>query len=322
MKSNFAFLEKFSVNLGSKFGMKESRDQIFQSEVNQSFKKFAQLFCQIECEHLLDKSTNVKLIKARQFIEKEKVDSFSGILDCLLNNKHDVSDEILNAYQLVQNSSECTPVEKINYIYVNVGLSCTKKIEEPFHRLITLLCSCLEHPAPNITLPLNFMAVLLLWPQRHFSRKESYQLQGYIAILKNAFHTEMRPFYNGKKAIVHFFLGRKSGYHQIVHLREIKSCINAENELFASQWENGAIWRNPKVKELLCRVTGKVKSNSILAQTSIPDLNVELPPLFQSQLQGFEEGSTVSCFIGFSIQGPLAIDIDKATLFSGKAEKK
>lgn len=153
------------------------------------------------------------------------------------------------------------------------------------------------------------MAVLLLWPQPHFSRAQSGQLQGYISQLKNAFHSEMKIVWNGNKANVHFFLGRKRGYEHIVHLRKIKRCISAGNDLFASQWENGAIWKNPEVKELLCRVTGKVKSRNILVNTCIPDLNVEVPPLFQSQLQGYQEGSTVSCFIGFSMQGPVAIDI-------------
>lgn len=314
MKSNFDFFDKFNVNLRSRFGMKESRDPILQSELSRCFRKYAQVFCQTESEHLLNKSMSrmLKLHKARQLTEMEKVDTYSGILNCLSKNiKPEVLVEITSAYKLIYNSDDCSPVEKINYIYINVMLSCInlKLIEEPFPRLVTLLRRCLEHPTSGANLPLYFIAVLLLWPQLHFSHAESDQLRGYISHMKTAFHTEMKQVYNGKKAHVHFFLGKKRGYAGIVHLGEIKRCINSGNELFDSKWENGVIWKNPKVQELLCRVTGQVHSGNILAPTGIPNRNVEVTPLFPSQLRGYQEDSTVSFFIGFSMQGPLAIDI-------------
>lgn len=312
MKSNFDFLVQFNVNLGSKFGMKENRDQIVQSELSRCFKKFAQLFCQTESEHLLSKGMirMLKLHKARQLIEMEKVDTYSGILNCLSKNKPEVLSEIMSAYKLIHNSN-CSPVEKVNYIYINVVLSCInlKLIEEPFQRLVTLLCRCLENPTPRTNLPLYFIAVLLFWPELHFSRAQCGQLREFISHLKTAFHIEMKQIYNGKRAIVHFFLGKKRGYEGIVHLGEIKRCVNAENEHFAYKWENGVIWKNPKVRELLYRATGQVTSRNILAHTCIPDLNVEVTPLFKSQLRGYKEGSSVSFFVGFSMQGPFAVDI-------------
>lgn len=310
MKSKFDFFDKFNVNLSSKFGMKESRDQIVQSELSRCFGKFAQLFCQTESEHVLNNSM-LKLHKARQLIEKEKVDSYSGILNCLSRTiEPDVLKEIINAYKLIHNSKDCSPVEKVNYIYINVALSCIslKWIEEPFHTLVNILLSCLEHPPRNTHLPLYFIAVILLWPQP--SHPKSEQLRSYITHMKTAFHSEMKQIYNGKKATVHFFLGKKPDYGRIVHLGEIKRCVSAGHEQFASMWENGVIWKKPKVQELLCRVTGKVKDRNILAHTCISDFNVEVKPLFQSQLRGHREGSIVSFFIGFSMQGPFAIDIN------------
>ncbi|XP_020784604.2 sterile alpha motif domain-containing protein 9-like [Boleophthalmus pectinirostris] len=321
MKSNFDFLVKFNVNLASKFGMRESCDQIAKSELSRCFGKFAQLFCLTESEPLLNKSMNtiLKLHKARQFIEKEELDTYSGILNCLSNdNKQEILGDIVSAYKFIYNSDNCSPVEKMNYIYMNVVLSCInlKLIEEPFPRLVNILCKCLKDPLPKANLPLYFIAVLLLWPQqqRHLNWPESADLRSYISHMKTAFHTEMKHIYNGKRPIVHFFLGKKAGYERIVHLGEVKRCSKAEKDQFASKWENGVIWKNPKVQELLCRVTGKVRSRTILVRTVIPDVNIEVTPQFQSQLRGYREGSTVSFFIGFSMQGPLAIDIDNIKL--------
>ncbi|XP_033842883.1 sterile alpha motif domain-containing protein 9-like isoform X2 [Periophthalmus magnuspinnatus] len=317
MKYNFNFLDKFNVNLGSKFGMKESHDQRVKSELSRCFEKFAQLFCLTESEDLFNKSmsTKLNLHKARQFIEKEKVDTYSGILNCLSNdNKQEILGKIVDAYKFIYNSVNCSPVEKMNYIYMNVVLSCIdQKLIEPFPELVKILCKCLKDPLLKSDLPLYFIAVLLLWPaqQRHLILAESAELRSYITHLKTAFHTEMKQIYNGKTAIVHFFLGKKAGYERIVHLGEVKRCSKAEKEQFATKWENGVIWKNPKVQELLCRVTGQVKYKHILVHTGNPEQNVEVTPQFQSQLRRYREGSTVSFFIGFSMKGPLAIDIDQ-----------
>lgn len=75
-------------------------------------------------------------------------------------------------------------------------------------------------------------------------------------------------------------------------------------------WENGRIWKEKKVKELLCRVTGRVMDNMILADTCIPDLKVEVAPVFRSELRGHAQGSKVLFFLGFSMRGPVALDIN------------
>lgn len=317
MKSDFDFLDKFNVNLSSKFGMKENRDQIVQSELFRCFQTYAQLFCKTESEDLLNKSMlrMLQLHKARQFIEMLQVDTYSGILNCLSKDiKPDILENIVRAYRIICASDNHNQVERINYIYVNVVLSCIDlgSIREPYSKLLDILCMCLREQIPQkAVLPLHFMAVLLLWPQVHSSLSESGKLQLYISQMKTAYHYEMKEMYNGKRAIVHFFLGKKHGYERMVHLRLIKSCIDGGKEQFASMWENGVIWKNSKVREHLCRVTGRVQFRNILANTYIPSLQVEVTPLFPSQLRGLQNGSTVSFFLGFSMKGPFAIDIDE-----------
>lgn len=102
--------------------------------------------------------------------------------------------------------------------------------------------------------------------------------------------------------------GTSRGYERLVPFREIQRCIST-SEQFAYMWDNGRIWNERKVKQLLCRVTGKVKNCLIPVDTSIPNLDVKVTPMYQGQLSGFADGSQVSFFTGFSVRGPLAFDI-------------
>ncbi|KAF3695180.1 Sterile alpha motif domain-containing protein 9 [Channa argus] len=315
MKLNFDFLDNFFVNLGSRFGMKDSREQVAQMELFRCFTKYAELFCKTDSVALLKNKkmqSMMKVDQAREFLEKAKADTYCGILNVLTNNlPTEVLEKILRQYDLIC-AQNPTVKEKINFIYVNVVLSCIKlksTVLKPYSTLIDCLCHVLREPIPlSDNLPLHFIAIVLLWPQQFYP--ESRSLGKYISQIKTSYHSVMKEVYNGKRPIVHFFLGKKQGYERLVPFRAIKSCITAEQEKFASVWENGQIWKEQKVEELLLRVRGEVRNRLILADTCIPDLKVEVTPVFRSQLGGHGEGSKVSFFVGFSMNGPVAIDIN------------
>ncbi|KAF3842734.1 hypothetical protein F7725_001583 [Dissostichus mawsoni] len=183
--------------------------------------------------------------------------------------------------------------ERINFIYVNVVLSCIKlesKYILPYQKLLDLLYQVMREQIPiSETLSLYFIAV-----QCNLQNVLPISLGMCISQMRTSYHTEMKEVYNGKRPIVHFFLGRKQGYERLVHLGEITKCIKAGQEEFAVKWENGKIWKEKEVETRLCRVTGEI----------------EVTPMFRSQLCAHAEGSTVSFFTGFSMRGPVALDIN------------
>ncbi|XP_026152149.1 sterile alpha motif domain-containing protein 9-like [Mastacembelus armatus] len=310
MKKNFDFLENFYVNLGSRFGMKDSRDQITQNELLRCFKVYADLFCKNG-----KNKTMLKLDQARQFLEMQKAATYCGILNFLSNDiSTEMVEKIARQYDFVcAPDHKPTVTEKINLIYVNVVLSRIKlesSLVKPYKKLLDLLHQIQRGHVPlSDYLSLHFIAVVLLWPQQHHT--DGRVLQKCISQIRTSYHTEMKGVYKGKWPTVHFFLGKKPcGYERLVTLREIKKCITAGPEQFASMWENGKIWKEKKVEELLCRVRGEVKNHLILADTCVPDQKVEVNPFFRSQVSGHADGSKVSFFIGFSIKGPLALDIN------------
>ncbi|XP_031134868.1 sterile alpha motif domain-containing protein 9-like [Sander lucioperca] len=320
MKVNFDFLDNFYVNLGSRSGMKDSREHVVQNELFRCFRQYVKLFCKTDSAALLKNKTlhnMLKLHEARQYLEMQKADTYSGILNRLSN---DISPEIMKKIARLY-AFVCAPEhkptvkERINFIYVNVVLSCIKLESqhlEPYQKLHHLLCQVLHEQIPiSENLPLHFIAVVLLWPQQYSPEAvPPRSLGNYISQMRTSYHTLMKEVYNGKRPMVHFFLGKKQGYERLVHLGEIKGCIKAGQEEFASMWENGKIWKEKKVEECLLRVTGEAKNNIILADTCFPDLKVEVTPMFQSQLSGYAPGSKVSFIIGFSMKGPVALDIN------------
>lgn len=321
MKANIDFLDNFFVNLGSRFGMKDSREQVAQNELFRCFGVYAKLFCKTDSASLLKNKTmqkKLKLIQVRQYLEMQKADTYFGILNFLSN---DISPEKLD--KIARQYASClvreyghdmTVKERINFLYLNVVLSRIK-LESPhilpYQKLINYLCQILCEPVRlSDSLPLHFIAVVLLWPQPNQPSQESKGLVRYISQMRTYYYSEMNEVCNGKRPVVHFFLGKKQGYDRLVHLRAIKRCmVVTDQEKFSSMWENGKIWKEKKVEELLCRVTGEVKHNLILADTCIPDLKVEVTPVFRSELSGRAYGSKVSFFMGFSMKGPVALDI-------------
>ncbi|KAM7407901.1 hypothetical protein PAMA_003589 [Pampus argenteus] len=316
MKTNFDFLDSFYVNLGSRSGMKDSREQVAQNELFRCFRQYAQLFCKTDSASFFRNKTMfymLKLHEARQFLEMQKADTYFGILNCLSNDTSpDKMEKIAKQYEFVSHYDQ-TVKASINYIYVNVVLSRIKLESphiQPYQKLIQLLRQVLDMQIQlSEYLPLYFIAVVLLWPQE-FSSSAYGSLKKYISQLRTSYDSVMKEVYNGKRPIVHFFLGKKRGYERLVHLMEIKRRVIAGEEQFISMWENGTLWKEKQVEELLCRVTGEVTSKCILADTCVPDLKYEVIPMFKTQLSGRGIGSKVSFFIGFSLKGPLALDIN------------
>ncbi|KAM4731329.1 LOW QUALITY PROTEIN: sterile alpha motif domain-containing protein 9-like [Anableps anableps] len=320
MKINFDYLDKMQVNLGTITGVKNNREQETSQKISECFQKYTQVFCKTESEHFLKKNRiNLEPChQARQFLEKEKADTFSGILNCLSKEiSTEKIAEVAEQYNLIYKSNQMKAIEKINMIYANVVLGCIKPESAAisYQGLLNVLSEVLRktHEEEEY-FSLLFIAVVLLWPSPE--HEVCSQLGTYISQLKTSYHEQMKEVFNGKRPVVHFLLGRMSNYERLVQIKAIQSCITGTQEEFASQWGNGQIWKNQEVRGLLERVTGQVKHNWQAKRNEIlvdicRNLRLEVIPMFRSQISGFPDGSKVSFFIGFSMKGPLALDIER-----------
>lgn len=303
MKEKINVLDNFFVNLGSRFGIIDSREEESKRKLSECFAKYAELFC----THSWNPEIQ-NLVNARQYLEKNKADSYLGILSCLSNYTcpQDIENIVKCQGFILKNSANRTVKDRINFIYVNIVLSCIKPespIMSGYKKLIETLFEVLGlRSSLEDIMPLCFIAVVLLWPDQSQSSTKGEKLSEYISKLRDCYHEQMKDMYNGKRPMVHFFLGKRPGYGKLIHQHHevIKKYISLEDE-----WEEGQIWREQEVKDLLRRVRGVVDTDYIL----VGPQRLEVSPVFKNQLSRYDKGSTVSFFVGFTMKGPVALDI-------------
>uniref|UniRef100_A0A3B1IHV1 Sterile alpha motif domain-containing protein 9-like n=1 Tax=Astyanax mexicanus TaxID=7994 RepID=A0A3B1IHV1_ASTMX len=318
MKKHFDFLDNYFVNLGSFYSQKDSRELRTRQEVARCFRQYANLFCSSDAKELSKNrmlSDMLKVDKARQYLEKNRADSYSGLLECLSSKTSGENiEQIVRNYSFILNNTSKKDdghfKGTVNFIYANIVLSQIKPESQSlwaYMKILNLLCDSLKRPIPlNESLPLHFIAVVMLWPESISVLSGgdlSDKLGSHVSQLRNSFSNEMKPVLNGKRAVVHFYLGKKTGYQRLITQKEIDKCVELEQSM-----QNGNMWKNEKVRSILRKVTGTVNRCGIVADTSNDHLKVQVFPMFRSPLCG-DLGAKVSFFVGFTMNGPVALGI-------------
>ncbi|XP_061087482.1 sterile alpha motif domain-containing protein 9-like [Conger conger] len=300
MKNLFYFFDAFFVNLGPD----EQTERNVQKLV-MCWNRYAGFFCK----------SGVAEFQMQEFLEENQADTCLRLLDKLSKETSvETMEKIVSTYQLnLDNKSrkDWTVKDRVNFIYANIVLVNVKPTSlyiKRYTTLLDLLYSVLRDPVPHKdSMVLHFIAVALLWPGPNpFAKAESLlpNLGSYISQMKTSFCSEMESVCHGKKPVVHFYLGKKQGYARLVYRADVERFAGPQS---GSLGEN-EMWSHKEVQNLLCRATGVVQRNTILADTPHRDVKIEVNPVYKSQLGG-GECKRVSFFIGFSMNGPLAFDV-------------
>uniref|UniRef100_A0A4W4GNX0 SAM domain-containing protein n=1 Tax=Electrophorus electricus TaxID=8005 RepID=A0A4W4GNX0_ELEEL len=324
MKKHFDFLDSFFVNLGSFYSTKDNREFRTRQEIFRCFQQYVNVCLTDSRELMKNKAlTNMyKVEKARMFLEKKNADSYSGLLQYLSKDVSAASigpiiEKVIGNYNLILNTTgpqdERRCKDTVNFIYANIVLNKIKPESNafPYMSLLQQLCEMLRRTIPlNESLALHFLSVVMLWPETipiYSGGIMSDKLGSYVSQLRNSFSNEMKPICNGKRASIHFYLGRKPGYDRLISQKEVDACAGSA-ETIATQWQNEKIWKNEKIKSILRSVTGRISRNGIVADTANENVKVHVSPLFKSKLCG-KLDARVSFFIGFTMNGPVALGI-------------
>ncbi|KPP63987.1 hypothetical protein Z043_117710 [Scleropages formosus] len=318
MKKQFDFLDCFFVNLGPKLSLSDCRGQSTQEELRRCFHFYVELFCKFDVSSLPKESMSFQIHKKRKFLESMQADTHSGLLKCISENiSGENVEEIVRTYKFIlsNSQSEKKPVkDRVNFIYAIVALHCIKSDSDvlpSFQTLLRELCGILKDPIlPRESLALHFIAIALLWPSQKCSPdvpEFSKQLGSYASQMSRDYWDQMGPVCHSKWPISHLYLGKKKGYNQLIHHNKVVSSVDSE-EAITSLWGNGTIWKQEKVQDLLYRAQGKVLKDTILLETE-QGVKIEVKPYYKSQIRGGRGNSRVSFFIGFTMKGPLAFDI-------------
>ncbi len=301
MKDHFYFLDNFLVNLVPFFSEKDKQKELTKPKVSKYFRQYTDLFYKINWSELVKNECMNHIEQTRQCLERNKGASYTGLLEYLYEeDAASTLEEIIQQYYFILKSKEATLMDRVNFIYANVilaNINPESQFITPYQDLSNLLHEIIDHPTPfSEILPLQYITVLLL------RQEKDCALQTFVSQMKLSYSKDLRPVSNGKRAAVHFYLGTDEGYSGLISHRDINSCLGSQQNIL-TKWDDEKTWKQVRDCEKLYRASGKICSGFIGVA------NVKVDPMFRSQLHK-EFGTGVSFFVGFSMNGPVALDID------------
>lgn len=320
LKKSFDFFDDYFVLLKPRNNIKQNEQSKTRRKVAGYFKKYADIFGpseELQNQDLRSQlSLPLRVELFRRSLEVLKADKFSGLLEYLTKNKETMED-IVKKYTFLfeQSTVRIQQREKQNFILANIILYCikpTSKIVMPTKKLKDQLREILQQIGPSYQLSEPyFLASLLFWPENQKLDQDSKQMEKHARSLQNSFRGQYKHMYRTKQPIAYFFLGKGNNLNRLVHKGKIDRCFEEETLDINIWWQSGRVWKDEKVKELLLRLKGRAENNYLYIEYGINErITIPIIPAFWGQLRSGRSIEKVSFYLGFSIGGPLAYDIE------------
>uniref|UniRef100_H3A404 SAM domain-containing protein n=1 Tax=Latimeria chalumnae TaxID=7897 RepID=H3A404_LATCH len=318
LKKAFDFFDEYFVYFKPRNIEKETVDSKRRSRVSDYYEKYKAIFCQS-----FDESCTFSVSdKHRKELEFYKADKFSGLLGLLgRTTQQDVKilEDVVGKYKiLVRNPDPNRSVlrkDKQNFILANIVLKCIKPSSKQIASDDTLkqhLRDVLkdEKPHQGYTEP-YFLASLLFWPTGRKIDQDSKRIEKYVSEMRKIGRGKYRKIYRSKHPIAHFYLGGKTGLNKLtlIHKTKIDKCFSGVRDL-NSLWQSGDIWKEKEITDLLLRLHGRTEDGDLYVEYDLEE-RIEIPvrPAYLGQLRSGRSIEKVSFYLGFSIDGPIAYDI-------------
>ncbi|XP_037692601.1 sterile alpha motif domain-containing protein 9-like isoform X2 [Choloepus didactylus] len=320
LKRCFDFFVDYMVLLKTRNIQKEMAEVILSKKVSRCFRKYTELFCHSDSDPLQSKdSPLLQEENCRKSLEALRADRFSGLLE-YLNPKHKeaaaIMENIVNKYifLLQQNPHKRLTNEKQNFILANIILSCLKpnsKSIQPLNTLKKQLREVLQLVGLNhpFSYP-YFLACLLFWPENQELDQDSTLMEKYVLSLNRSFRGQYKRMCRSKQASTLFYLGNRRGLNSFVHKAEIEQYFSKVQNT-NSLWQSGDVWKKKEVKDLLRRLIGQAEGKLISIEYGT-EVKIKIPVIsvYSGPLRSGRNIERVSFYLGFSIEGPLAYDIE------------
>ncbi|KAM8979959.1 sterile alpha motif domain-containing protein 9-like [Sarcophilus harrisii] len=323
LKQAFDFFDDYFVLLKPKNSIKEKEETKLRRKVAEYFSKYAKVFGPSAQQQSQNKNPKSKLAfpiqveTSRKSLEILKADKFSGLLEYLLPNQKNAAskmEDIINQYTflLEQLTNKVYLREKQNFILANIILSCLRpasKLVQPLPKLKNQLRDILQQVGWDCKFSEPyFLASLMFWPENQQLNPDSKQMEKYVSSLNKSFRSQYKYMSHFKQPIAHFYLGKGLGLNRLVHRLKIEQCSKKASDAW---WQSGDVWKDEEVQKLLLRLSGRADSELIYVDYG-RDEKIKIPvrPVFLGRLRSGKSIEKVSFYLGFSIGGPLAYDIE------------
>ncbi|XP_019483139.1 PREDICTED: sterile alpha motif domain-containing protein 9 [Hipposideros armiger] len=323
LKKSFDFFDDYFVLLKPRNNIKQNEESKTRRKVAIYFKKYVDIFGPLEELQSKDSGSKLSLQLqvelCRRSLEVLKADKFSGLLEYLIKSQEDAvstMEDIVHKYTFLfeQCAVRIQPKDKQNFILANIILYCinpNSKLVKPIKTLKDQLRDVLQQI--GLTYRFSepyFLASLLFWPENQQLNQDSKQMEKYAQSLQNSFRGQYKHMYRTKQPIAYFFLGKSNNMNRLVHKGKIDQCFGKTPDI-NSVWQSGEVWKDEQVQKLLLRLKGRAENNCLYIEYGINEkITIPITPAFLGQLRSGRSIEKVSFYLGFSIGGPLAYDIE------------
>ncbi|XP_004394147.1 PREDICTED: sterile alpha motif domain-containing protein 9-like [Odobenus rosmarus divergens] len=319
LKRCFDFLHDYTVLLKMRNAQKETVEMSLNKKITRCFRKYGELFCHSDLGLLQSKESPLLQENYRKDLEALRADRFSGLLEYLNPNHREAAtnmENIVNKYLslLKDNRNKQLTKEKLNFILANIILNCLKPHSKSIHPLSMLkrqLREALQSIGPSHQHPdPYFLSCLLFWPENQELDEDSKLMEKYVLSLNRTFKRQYRSMCRSKQASTLFYLGKKKGLHSLVCKAEVEQYVNKAQNV-NTLLPSGDAWKKKEVKDLLCRLTGQAEGKLISVEYGT-EKKIKIPviPVYSGPLRSGGNIERVSFYLGFSIEGPQAYDIE------------
>ncbi|KAJ1101376.1 hypothetical protein NDU88_006444 [Pleurodeles waltl] len=325
MKKSFDFFDDYFVHFKPRNILRESAEIKIRKKVSDFFKKYTHMF--LNCSLLGSKpvnrknSTVLQIVQYRADLEASKADRFAGLLEYLNGHEKDKNkiEDIVNKYEflLQQTTDKNISRDKQNFVIANIILNCINPssnkvckitvLKKHLREVLGLVGTDHRYSEPY------FLASLLFWPstQQNPLDDDSMLLEKYVYSMKNLFKKHYDHMCRSKQPIAHFYLGKGRELNRFIHKGKIDQVFsNLPARDLYSLWQTGEIWRDKDVEKRLLRLTGRTENDLVYVECG-SDEKIKIPvrPVYLGQLRSGRSIEKVSFYLGFSIEGLIAYDI-------------
>ncbi len=206
---------------------------------------------------------------------------------------------------------DSTRHDSANYVLANIML--INKNETPSHSDYQNAFRHKMPLSPRDAPELHLLALLICWPRDDDDRCVS-DLSQLIMQLQHSYEHEFKTLFQSRYLRPMFFIGRGKGLSRNVHrwVLEILWIKYAPKEPNVN-WRNESIFKDPIIQERLLEVEGVVRNYRLYA--TLGGTEIELAVNRKNSLW---KSGQVSFYLGFTICGPVAFNIQRKTTIEGK----
>ncbi|XP_051872625.1 sterile alpha motif domain-containing protein 9-like [Pristis pectinata] len=325
MKAVFDFFEDYFVYFKTKNSEREAAEFKIRKKVSDCFHKYCRVFYESQMEAFSARKRNprlslpLELEEHRKFLELHRADRFAGLLEFLTNNyeTRDRMEEIVMKYKFILQNSITSKLakQKQNFILANIVLSCVKpnsKKIESYAKLRELLKEVLQDVGFNCGfVEPYFLGSLLFWPTKENKNDEDVKfLLKCMTAIRQSFRGRYGRMSQSKHPVAHFYLCKGEGLKRFVHKAKIDQFF-AKVPHLNSLWQSGEIWKENEVKNLLVLMNGRTGEDNKV-HIEFGSVKIPVRPVYLGKLRSGLSIENVSFYLGFSMDGPIAYDIETA----------